>query len=165
MVNDDRFGKVKGLIISLLENSYSKRVRIAVIGYGGGHAQLILPFTSSTELAADRITVLRGGGSTPLIPALGIAGDIIDRMQDENLSVCIVSDGNYDRHVTGNETFQIEHFGHFCKSRNIHVTLVYAGRTNKTALKRSMLFASKLGAEYYQLEDLRSPEESQAASK
>lgn len=155
MINDDRFAKVKGCVISLLESSYSRRVRVAVIGYGGGKARLEVPFTSSAELAADRIGDLKGGGSTPLIPALEVAGNLIDRMRGEDLSVYILSDGRYDRHTTGHEDWQVREFGDFCKSLSIPVTLINAGRTNKTSIKRTMLLASRLHASYCQLEDLR----------
>ena len=155
MVKDDRFSKVKGYVISLLESSYSRRVRVAVIGYGGGRSRLEVPFTTSAELAADRISSLRGGGSTPLIPALEAAGSLINRMRGEDLSVYILSDGRYDRHTTGRENWQINEFGNFCQSLSIPVTLINAGRTNKTSIKRTALLAAKLHAEYYQLEDLR----------
>ncbi|MBQ3291110.1 MAG: VWA domain-containing protein [Mogibacterium sp.] len=155
MVKDDRFAKVKGFIISLLESSYSRRVRVAVISYGGGRAKLEVPFTTSAELVAERISNLKGGGSTPLIPALEAAGKLIDRMRDEDLSIYILSDGRYDRHTTGHENWQISEFGNFCQARKIPVTLINAGRTNKTSIKRTTLLAAKLHASYHQLEDLR----------
>ena len=155
MIKDDRFSKVKGCVISLLESSYSRRIRVAAISYGGGKARFELPFTSSSELAAERISNLKGGGSTPLIPALEIAGNLIDRMRDEDISVYILSDGRYDRHSTGRENWQISKFGNFCHALKIPVTLINAGRTNKTSIKRTTLLASKLHASYYQLEDLR----------
>lgn len=155
MLNDERFARVKGCVISLLESSYSKRLRVAVISYGGIRARLELPFTTSAELAAERISDLKGGGSTPLVQALGVAGNLLDQMKGEDLSVYILSDGRYDRHTTGMENFQIREFGDFCLSRRIPVTLIDAGTGRKTAKKRSELLASMLHAVYQHLEDLR----------
>ena len=76
-------------------------------------------------------------------------------MRDEDLSVYILSDGRYDRHTTGHESRQISEFGNFCQARDIPVTLINAGRTNKTSIKKTTLLASKLHASYCQLEDLR----------
>ena len=154
MVADDRFAKVKGCVVSLLESAYSKRVRVAIIGYGGGKARLVLPFTTSAELAAERIDELKGGGSTPMVDALGIAGNLLERMRDEDLSVYLLSDGRYNRNSTGRENWQIREFGDFCKSRNIPVTLIDAGSGTKTAKKRSAFLAGMLHAEYKRIDDL-----------
>lgn len=155
MVADDRLAKVKGCVISLLESAYAKRVRVAIIGYGGTTARLVLPFTSSSELAAERIGEMRGGGSTPLVDALGLAGNLIDRMRDEDLSVYLLSDGRYNRNATGRETWQIREFGDFCKVRDIPVTLIDAGTDTKTARRRSAFLANMLHATYRRLDDLR----------
>ena len=155
MLSDDRFAIVKGCMISLLEDSYAKRVRIAVISYGGGGARLELPFTSSAELAAKRIGTLRGGGSTPLVEALGIAGGLLERMAGENLSVWLFSDGKYNRGATGRESLQVREFGAFCKARGIPLTLIDAAPDSKTARERAALFAAELRARPVRLEDLR----------
>ncbi len=154
MLSADRFAVVKGCVISLLEDSYAKRVRVAVISYGGGGARLELPFTSSAELAAGRIGTLRGGGPTPLVEALGIAGRILDRMREENLSVWLFSDCRYNR-STGSENRQIREFGAFCKARGIPVTLIDAAPAGKTARERAVFFAAQLQARRERLEDLR----------
>lgn len=155
MLTDNRFAKVKGCVISLLESAYAKRVRVAVISYGGSKARLELPFTSSAELAAERIGGLKGGGPTPIVQALGVAGNLLDRMREEDLSVYILSDGRYDHHTTGRENWQIREFGDFCLARKIPVTLIDAGTGRKTAKKRSQLLAAMLHASYQHLEDLR----------
>lgn len=155
MLADDRFAKVKGCVISLLESSYARRVRVAVISFGGSKASLELPFTSSAELAALRISSLKGGSSTPLVHALGIAGNLLDRMREEDLSVYILSDGRYDRTKTGREDWQIRDFGNFCKARGIPVTLIDAGTRKKTARRRSEHLTHLLRASYEHLEDLR----------
>ena len=155
MLSDDRFAMVKGCVISLLEGSYAKRVRVAVISYGGGSARVELPFTSSAELAAKRIESLKGGGSTPLVPALALAGSLLDRMREEDLSVYLLSDGRYNRSHTGRENRQVREFGDFCRSRSIPLTLIDAGPDSKTARERTALFAARLHAKHLRLADLR----------
>ncbi len=154
MLSDDRFAMVKGCVISLLEGSYAKRIRIAVISFGGGRARLELPFTSSAELAAKRVKGLRGGGSTPLVPALVLAGNLLDRMRDENLSVYLLSDGRYNRNSTGREGRQIREFGDYCRARGVPITLIDAGPGTRTARERIVLFAAQLHAKHLRLADL-----------
>ena len=138
MLSDDRFATVKGCVIS-----------------GGGGASLDLPFTSSAELAAKRIESLKGGGSTPLVQALGIAGNLLDRMREEDLSIFLLSDGRYNRSQTGREVRQVREFGDFCRSREIPITFIDASPGNRTARERSLLFARQLHAAYRRLDDLR----------
>ncbi|MBO6163495.1 MAG: VWA domain-containing protein, partial [Lachnospiraceae bacterium] len=152
---DHRFANVKGYIISLLENSYARKIHVAIIRYGGGTASLELPFTTSAELAAKKIEGLRGGGSTPLIPALGIAAGILDRMKEEHVHIYLLSDGRYDRSRTGHENRQIREFGSRCRAGDVPVTFINAGAATRTARARSAFLARLLQAECIPLEDLR----------
>ncbi len=155
MLSADRLAWVKGCVVSLLEDAYVKRIRVAVIGYGGGGASLVLPFTSSPELAASRISEMKGGGTTPLAQALGIAGSLIERMPDEAISITLLSDGRYDRNRTGLETKQIRGFGEFCFKKKIPIVLIDAGAGNRTAKQRAALLARMLHAKYRPLESMR----------
>lgn len=155
MLSEDRLAYVKGCVISLLESSYAKRVRVGIISFGGTSARLELPFTSSAELAAERISSLKGGSATPMVQAFAIAANLLDRMRDEDLSVYILSDGRYDRTTTGREDRQVREFGEFLKSRDIPVTLIDAGTGRKTAKRRAVQLAAVLHASYQPMEGLR----------
>ena len=155
MLSEDRLAYVKGCVISLLESSYAKRVRVGIISFGGTSARLELPFTSSAELAAERISSLKGGSATPMVQAFAIAANLLDRMRDEDLSVYILSDGRYDRTTTGREDRQVREFGEFLRSRDIPVTLIDAGTGRKTAKRRAVQLAAVLHASYQPMEGLR----------
>ena len=155
MLSTERLAIVKGCVVSLLEDAYVKRIRVALVGYGGARARLILPFTASPEMAARRIEEMKGGGSTPLVQALGIAGSFADTIQDESLEIILLSDGRYDRSRTGRETRQIREFGEYCRKKKIPISLIDSGSGGKTAAGRAMQLAARLHALYRPIEDLR----------
>lgn len=150
----DRLALVKGCVISLLQDAYVKRTRVAIVGYGGAHARLVLPFTSSSEMAAKRIGAMPGGGGTPLVDALALAAGLIDRVDGEPVEIILLSDGRYNRNRASAERL-IRSFGGFCKRKGIPVHLVDASSGGKTALKRIALLSGMLKADIRTLDDLR----------
>src|SRR3712207_7938936 len=57
---------VKGAILSLLADAYQRRDKVGLVSFRGEGAQLLLPPTTSVELAAPRLKELPTGGRTPL---------------------------------------------------------------------------------------------------
>lgn len=72
-----RMEAAKGAIFSLLEDSYRFRDRVGMITFKGNQADLVLPFTSSIDLAYKRLGEIPTGGKTPLSAALNKAADTI----------------------------------------------------------------------------------------
>ena len=65
-----RLAEAKGAVELLLADCYARRDRVAVIGFRGAQAQLLLPPTRSLVHAKRQLAGLPGGGGTPL--AMGI---------------------------------------------------------------------------------------------
>ncbi len=162
MLSAQRLAMVKGCITSLLQDAYQKRTRVALVSYGGTNARLILPFTSSVEMAAKRVEEMRGGGPTPLIEALSIASALMEGVEGEPVSVILLSDGRYNRRSGVPSERLLREFGEYCAKRGAKVLLVDAGHGNKTARTRAMRLAHQLHAQYRQLSDLRADELVQA---
>lgn len=66
MAARDRLSAVTGAIVSLLRDAYQRRDKVAVITVRGSSAELVLPPTSSVDVAVRRLASLRTGGKTPL---------------------------------------------------------------------------------------------------
>jgi len=64
-----RMEAVKGAILSILMDAYEKRNKVGMIVFRGEEAQVVLPFTSSVELAEKRLRDIPTGGRTPLAKA------------------------------------------------------------------------------------------------
>ncbi|MCH7606766.1 MAG: putative cobaltochelatase [Chloroflexi bacterium] len=82
-----RMVAVKGAILSLLLDAYQRRDRIGLISFRGTTAELLLPPTSSVDLAQIHLRELPTGGRTPLARALYLALDVIEGERLKNREV------------------------------------------------------------------------------
>jgi magnesium chelatase subunit D len=73
MAGSQRMEATKGAIMSLLVDAYQKRDRVGLVVFQKEKAQLVLPFTSSVELAQRALRHLPVGGRTPLPAGLLLA--------------------------------------------------------------------------------------------
>jgi len=74
-----RMSAVKGAVLSLLGDAYQRRDKISLVSFRGEGAQILLPPTSSVELAASRLDDLPTGGRTPLAAGLAKAAEVLQR--------------------------------------------------------------------------------------
>ncbi|MEJ2428784.1 MAG: VWA domain-containing protein [Deltaproteobacteria bacterium] len=87
----------KGIILSIVNNAYHKRDRIALLAFRAAQTDLLLPFTRSPQVAKCHLRGLAVGGKTPLGLGLKEAGILL---RGENLKngkvkplLVVVSDG------------------------------------------------------------------------
>ncbi|MGW5453186.1 VWA domain-containing protein [Nocardia sp. NPDC003979] len=81
MAARDRLTAVTGAVVTLLRDAYQRRDKVAVISVRGSEAELVLPPTSSVDIAVRRLAGLRTGGKTPLAAGLLKAREVIAREQ------------------------------------------------------------------------------------
>ncbi|MBD8505472.1 VWA domain-containing protein [Hoyosella sp. G463] len=97
MAARDRLSAVTGAVRSLLRDAYQRRDKVAVITLRGRSADVVLPPTSSTDVAARRLHDLRTGGRTPLAEGLVEARSLIQRERrrdpDRRALVVLLTDG------------------------------------------------------------------------
>ncbi|WP_446226502.1 magnesium chelatase subunit D family protein [Nocardia sp. IBHARD005] len=79
MAARDRLTAVTGAIVTLLRDAYQRRDKVAVISVRGSEADLVLPPTSSVDIAVRRLAGMRTGGKTPLAAGLLKAREVIAR--------------------------------------------------------------------------------------
>jgi magnesium chelatase subunit D len=104
MAARQRMRAVKGAVLSLLRDAYQRRDKVGLITFRGQGADLVLPPTTSHEIAAARLREVRTGGRTPLAAALTAAARAVrtHKLRDPHRRalVVLVTDG---RHTTGPE--------------------------------------------------------------
>jgi len=74
-----RMSAVKGAVLSLLNDAYQRRDKAALISFRKEEARILIPPTSSVELAAPRLEELPTGGRTPLAAGLEKATEVLKR--------------------------------------------------------------------------------------
>jgi Mg-chelatase subunit ChlD len=79
MAGAQRMEATKGAIMSLLVDAYEKRDRVGLVVFQKEEARLVLPFTSSVELAQRALRHLPVGGKTPLSAGLMLAYRVFRR--------------------------------------------------------------------------------------
>ncbi|WP_052280382.1 magnesium chelatase subunit D family protein [Nocardia vulneris] len=79
MAARDRLSAVTGAVVTLLRDAYQRRDKVAVITVRGTDAELVLPPTSSVDIAVRRLSGMRTGGKTPLAAGLLKAREIVQR--------------------------------------------------------------------------------------
>ncbi|MBO0853518.1 MAG: magnesium chelatase subunit D family protein [Nocardia sp.] len=97
MAARDRLSAVTGAVVALLRDAYQRRDKVAVITVRGSAADVVLPPTSSVDIAVRRLTGLRTGGKTPLAAGLLRAHEVIarERVRDprRRAMVVLLTDG------------------------------------------------------------------------
>ena len=92
-----RMVAVKGAILSLLLDAYQRRDRVGLIAFRGTGAQVLLPATSSVDLAHMMLQEMPTGGRTPLSRGLLLAMEVIEaeKQKDRNVLpfLVLLSDG------------------------------------------------------------------------
>ena len=90
-----RLAEVKGAVELLLADCYVRRDQVALIGFRGRQAELLLPPTRSLTAAKRRLSGLPGGGGTPLASALDAASSLVDAITRRGQSplVVLLTDG------------------------------------------------------------------------
>ncbi len=90
-----RLAEAKGAVELLLADCYVRRDSVAVIGFRGRGAELLLPPTRSLVRAKRALAELPGGGGTPLAAGIDAARVLAEavRRRGDSAVVVILSDG------------------------------------------------------------------------
>ncbi len=92
-----RIRAAKGAVLALLRKAYVNRSEVALVAFGGDHATVVLPPTSSVEVAKSALASLPTGGATPFADGLLRAWQLVRSAQSRSPGLrpvlVIISDG------------------------------------------------------------------------
>jgi magnesium chelatase subunit D len=107
MAAEERMIATKGAILSLLLDAYQRRDRVGMVAFRKKRAELILPPTSSVELAQRCLSKLPTGGRTPMAHGLTLGMETIrEYMRRDKEAIpllALVSDGRANVNLYGGD--------------------------------------------------------------
>jgi magnesium chelatase subunit D len=92
----NRIAQAKGALVRLLEQSYIRRDRVALVSFGGQDAEVLLPPSASVWRARRLLDELSVGGATPLAAGLARSLELAERAARqgaERIILLIFTDG------------------------------------------------------------------------
>ncbi len=151
MAARQRMSAVKGAVLSLLMDAYQRRDKVALVSFRGAEATLVLPPTSSVEIAATCLRALPTGGRTPLSAGLLRAAEVlrVEGVRDpaRRALVVVVTDG---RHTSGpSPELAAAHL-----ARSGAATVVIDCESGPVRLGLAGLLAQQLGGRGLRVEEL-----------
>ncbi|MDD3116435.1 MAG: VWA domain-containing protein [Victivallaceae bacterium] len=158
-----RMVAAKGAIQSLLTDCYQKRDKVAMIVFRQDCAELVLPPTSSVELASKRLSTLPVGGKTPLAAGLLETFRLIKRFgvrhPETRFLTVLITDGKGNQSITVDSDHREEE-QELCKLLSAEpkcdfVVVDTESKDNFIKTDMAVRLAENLGAEYYTVEALR----------
>ncbi|MCS6881817.1 MAG: putative cobaltochelatase [Oscillochloridaceae bacterium] len=159
MAAEERMRETKAAVLSLLRDAYQRRDRVGLVSFQRDYARVLLPLTSSVELAQKRLQTMPTGGKTPLSRGMLTAFELLERArrQDEEIIplMVLLTDGQANVAI-GNlppqqEAYQI---ADMIAARAIRAIVIDTEHPNfERGLSRRL--AEHLKGAYYRLEDLR----------
>lgn len=102
---NNRMVASKGAVLSLLLDAYVKRDTVALVSFRRAGAEVLVPPTSSIELAERRLRQLPVGGRTPLAAGLMLGRQVVDgvlrRQPTTRPMIIVVTDGRGNVDLSG----------------------------------------------------------------
>jgi magnesium chelatase subunit D len=100
-----RMEATKAAILELLIDAYQRRDRVGLVSFRGDDAEVLLPPTSSVELAQVKLRSMPSGGATPLAAGIKASLDLLDAETRRDAQVVpwlvLVTDGRANVGIKG----------------------------------------------------------------
>ena len=149
----------KGAVLSMLMDAYQKRDKVGLIAFKGNSAELLLPPTSSIELAQKYLQEMPTGGKTPLSRGLVKGYEVIKAELRRDPDTCpfmvLISDGRANVSMNGEPPLQeITTVASRLREEGIQSAVI---DTESSMIKFGLAqkISTALGATYLTLEDLK----------
>lgn len=152
-----RMEAAKGSVMALLEQAYQKRDKVGFVAFRKESAEVLLPPTSSPELAANHLRELPTGGKTPLPDGLykGLEALKSEMRKNENIIpiMVLVSDGRGNVPISSNVKQEVVSLAGDIKEQGINLVVIDSGH-GMLNLGYGREIGEASGGKYYSLDEL-----------
>jgi magnesium chelatase subunit D len=152
-----RMAVAKGAVLHLLMHAYQTREEVALIAFRGTEASVVLPPTSSIDLASSRLADLPTGGQTPLALGLRRAAALLEHHRTKRTAtglrrLIVISDGraNVPLSVGGDAYADALHASQRIRTERVQ-SVVVDTEDGPVRLGRARTLAASLNADYVPL--------------
>ncbi|MDI6603961.1 MAG: VWA domain-containing protein [Thermoanaerobacteraceae bacterium] len=157
---NQRIKETKGAIVSLLLDAYQKRDEVAMVVFKGEAAEVVLPPTSSVELAYKLTEELPTGGKTPLADGLNKGLEVIKNARYKNPDiypvVVLISDGRANVSMGSKKPIEEVHeIASIVKKEAIKSIVIDVEKDNFITFGLAKEIADLMDAKYYKIDNLK----------
>ncbi|MDO9631277.1 MAG: VWA domain-containing protein, partial [Humidesulfovibrio sp.] len=156
-----RMVETKGAVLSLLLDAYQKRDKVGLVAFRGQGASVLLPPTSSVDLAYKLLEELPTGGKTPLVHGLSLGHELLQRQLRRDPAsfpvLVVISDGKVNVSLADGKPLAEARLAAQAISEDPRIRSLVVD-VEKAGLVRFGLaqdLAADLGAQYFRIEDLK----------
>jgi magnesium chelatase subunit D len=157
-----RMIETKGAILSLLMDAYQKRDKVAMVAFKADRAEVLLPPTSSIELAHKLLEELPTGGKTPLCHGISLGYQIIQSYFRKDPYIypllILISDGKANvSQYGGKPVSEAMDVAEEIKNDNrVNTAVVDVEKSGLISFGLAHQLSVQMGARYFRIEDLKS---------
>jgi Mg-chelatase subunit ChlD len=159
MAAAERMEATKGAIMSLLLDAYQRRDQVGLVVFQKEEARLVLPPTSSVELAKHRLADVPVGGKTPLSAGLLMAYRVLKKQMRLNAEtmplIILLTDGAANVSMTDmpaqDEAHRVAEMIRHAQIRSVVINMEHASFDRGLA----QALANSMDAPCYTLHQLR----------
>ncbi len=161
MAAQRRIVEAKAAIQSLLMDCYQRRDRVSMILFRKDRAEVVLPPTSSLEIASQRLKELPTGGATPLSAGLFEAYKLVRQsiLRDKELRIVlfIITDGRANKAIKGGSPWEeVKNIAYGISSiPQVESIVVDTEPDGFLSMKLAKELATLLCARYLRIEELK----------
>ena len=156
-----RMIETKGAILSLLMDAYQKRDKVAMVAFKEDRAEVLLPPTSSIELAHKLLEELPVGGKTPLCHGISLGYQIIQSYfrKDPHIYplLILISDGKANVSQYGGKPVSeaMEVAEEIKNDTRINTAVVDVEKPGLISFGLAHQLSVQMGARYFKIEDIQ----------